>query len=268
MHSESLAPWQDRLNPAPAALAEALRLNLPAFPCGADKRPVCPHGFKDAVADPNKLRELWERHPGPLVGVPTGDPSGIFVIDIDSGRHDEAEDWLERHSPYLPETRQHATKSGGWHLLFRHRPGLKNTAGKLAKGVDTRGEGGYIIWWPFHLGLSAPHKFDAPTAELPNWICEALNPPRIVQLPRAKFDKSVASNKVQGVLNAVAQELEGNRNGILFWAACTIRDMIANREIGDMEGARSFGALNIVAQKTGLSAREVARTIQSAVGRQ
>lgn len=81
------------------ALGEALRLcsyKTPSFPCLPDKRPACPHGFKDATADPDKLRELWQQYPGSLVGVPTGQASGIFVIDVDSARHDEANDWLER----------------------------------------------------------------------------------------------------------------------------------------------------------------------------
>jgi Bifunctional DNA primase/polymerase, N-terminal len=40
-----------------------------------------------------------------LIGVPTGEASGLFVIDVDSARHEEATDWLERWSPHLPETR-------------------------------------------------------------------------------------------------------------------------------------------------------------------
>jgi hypothetical protein len=130
---------------------DALRLGLPAFPCRADKRPACPHGFKDATAEPDKLRELWKRYPGELVGVPTGEASGLFVVDVDSARHEEANDWLE-HS-HLPATRRHITRSGGCHILFKHRAGLKNTAGKLAKGIDTRGDGGYVIWWP-SIGLN------------------------------------------------------------------------------------------------------------------
>ena len=264
------AAWQDRANPTRAALEEALRLNMPAFPCRLpDKRPTCPHGFKDATAVPDELRQLWRNHPGQLVGVPTGDPSGLFVIDVDSTRHEEAQDWLERHSPYLPDTRHHATKSGGVHLLFKHQQGLKNTASRLAKGVDTRGEGGYIIWWPFHLGLGAGHYF-GPIAALPDWIFEALQPPPPVTScirPDWSFRHSFSGApeaKVQGVLNAVAAASIGERNHLLFWGACRITEMIVRRELGSMEGSRSFQALNMLGLKIGLTEREISRTIQSA----
>lgn len=69
---------------------------------------------------------------------------------------------------------------------------------------------------------------------------------------------------MQGVLNAVARAREGERNHLLFWGACRISEMIGNREIGSVDGAKAFEALNIVSLKIGLSAREIARTIQSA----
>jgi hypothetical protein len=255
-----------------AAIAEALTFcpyQTPSFPCLADKRPACPHGFKDATADPSQLKELWRQFPGPLVGVPTGEASGIFVIDIDSARHDEANDWLERWSPYLPDTRQHATQSGGWHLLFKHRAGLRNSSSRLAKGVDTRGDGGYVIWWPFHLGVLAPHKLDYQIADLPDELHQQLvnRPPKIMLHPGAAFGRCVGEphKKVQGILTAVAAAQEGERNRLLFWGACRIGDMIAHREIGPAEGAQSFQALNIVSVNAGLPPREVARTIRSAV---
>jgi hypothetical protein len=253
------------------AIAEALRLypyQTPSFPWLADKRPACPHGFKDATADPDQLKELWRQFPGPLVGVPTGEVSGIFVIDVDTAKHDEANDWLERWSPYLPDTRQHATQSGGWHLLFKHRGGLRNSTGKLAKGVDTRGDGGYVIWWPFHLGMLAPHKLDLPLCELPDAIQQQLVEPlpKIVLHPGPAFGKHVGepNKKVDGILTAVARAQEGERNRLLFWAACRITDMITNREIGPAEGAKSFQALNVVSINAGLPPCEVARTIRSA----
>jgi Bifunctional DNA primase/polymerase, N-terminal len=62
---------------------------IPAFPCLLDKRPSCPHGFKDATADPEKLNALWQQYPGQLIGVPTGSVSGIDALDLDA-KHAEA----------------------------------------------------------------------------------------------------------------------------------------------------------------------------------
>jgi hypothetical protein len=263
------AAWEDRANPTRAAMEEALRLNHPAFPCRSDKRPATPNGFKAATSDPDGIRQLWRDYPGPLIGVPTGEASGLFVVDIDSGRHEEANDWLERHSPYLPDTRHHATKSGGVHLLFKHRAGLRNTTNRLAIGVDTRGEGGYIIWWPLCLGLCAGHHF-GPIEPLPDWMVEALLPPKPkITFTGPTFGKSIGEPNaaVQGILNKVAQAREGNRNGILFWGARCIRDMVARRELGRMEAGQSLLALHRISLQTGLSAREIARTIQSAMVR-
>jgi hypothetical protein len=86
-----------------AALAVAGNLGLPVFPCRADKRPTCPDGFKGAVRDPDAIRALWRRHPGELVGVPTGAASGIDACDIDP-RHD-GDRWLAVHRDRLPPTR-------------------------------------------------------------------------------------------------------------------------------------------------------------------
>src|SRR5450631_4082909 len=127
-----------------SVVAQALALatqGYPVFPVAASKRPTCPHGFKDAASEPGEIRRLWREHPAPLIGVPTGKVTGLFVVDIDSPRHIEAAEWLERFAPFLPETRQQTTRSGGLHLFFNHHPGLRNSAGRVARGVDTRADG-------------------------------------------------------------------------------------------------------------------------------
>jgi hypothetical protein len=114
------------------------------FPCSADKRPATPHGFKEASRDRGVLGELWRRYPGPLVGVATGAASGIDVLDLDR-KHPEARVWWTENRSRLPQTRCHRTRSGGLHLVLEHAEGLRSTAGKIAPGVDTRGDGGYVV---------------------------------------------------------------------------------------------------------------------------
>jgi hypothetical protein len=125
---------------------EAARSGLPVFPCRSDKRPAIKggRGFLDATTEPGEVRALFARAPGAtLVGVPTGPRSGFDVLDIDP-RHD-GHLWEQENAGLLPETRVHTTMGGGRHYLFRHCSGVTNSAGKVAPGVDVRGEGGYII---------------------------------------------------------------------------------------------------------------------------
>ena len=123
------APHEDRSNPVRMALEQALELTeqgLPCFPCNAKKEPLCKHGFKRATKDADELRQLWQGawQPAVRIGVATGEASGLFCLDVDSGKKPEAVQWHERMLPQLPQTRLHKTESGGWHYLFQHQAGL------------------------------------------------------------------------------------------------------------------------------------------------
>lgn len=245
------------------ALARALKLaewGLPVFPCAATKRPTCPHGFLDASRDPSAVRALWLAHPGPLIGVPTGAVTGIFVLDVDSAKHDTAADWLERHAPYLPETRSHRTQSGGIHLLFKHRPGLRNTQAKLALGIDTRADGGYVLWWP--AAIEHGHR-RAPLAELPDWLVKALTPPKPEDMPAAQRPKTpdAAKAKIEGIVGAVAAAREGQRNALVYWGACRLAELVKLAVIAQGDAI----ALAVeAARQAGLSPKEAQRTVASA----
>jgi hypothetical protein len=128
-------------------LEAAIATGLPCFPCSEQKSPAIPGpgGHKHATTDSAALRVLWRRHPGPLVGVRTGEASGLSVMDIDGPRHPEAEAWFAAHRAQLPATRIHRTRSGGLLFLFQHARGVRNTQSRPAVGVDTRGEGGFVI---------------------------------------------------------------------------------------------------------------------------
>jgi hypothetical protein len=128
-------------NIANAALGYAEQ-GWPVFPCrSSGKVPLTPAGFKSASVEPDQIIRWWEAHPLANIGTPTGTMSGYDVLDVDVG---SAIDDL----PPLPDTVQSITGSGGQHHFFKHRDGLRNSAGRLAHGVDIRGDGGYVILPP------------------------------------------------------------------------------------------------------------------------
>ena len=135
--------------------------------------PTTPHGFKDAASDPAQVRKLWEQYPGELIGVPTGKVSGIDVLDVDT--KPEAKAWWADNHQRFPRTRIHRTRSGGLHFLFEHDDTVRCSASKIARGVDTRGNGGLVIWWP---AAGLPLVSDAPLAPWPAWMMEIIQPPR------------------------------------------------------------------------------------------
>jgi len=239
-----------------AAVALATEGNAIFF-CGEDKRPACPHGFRDATTDPAAVRELHRLYPGPLVGVATGEASGLDVLDLDA-KHDAATAWWTENRGRLPTTRVHRTRSGGLHLLFRHADGVRNSASKIARGVDTRGDGGYAIWWP---ASGLPVLQDAPLATLPRWLFDLLTHkpetrPAHAALPAGEFD----DRKLAALVCFVAGATEGERNDKLFWAACRVGDAMRSDIICEDFAA---AVLEQTAVRCGLPVREARRTIQS-----
>lgn len=211
------------------ALAAALALGNEGrlcLPCLADKRPATPHGFKDAGSDPEKIRELWWRYPGPLVGVATGEASSIDVLDLDR-KHAGAAEWWGVHRDRLLPTRVHRTRSGGLHLLFRHRPGLRCWTGAPLPGVDGRADGGYVIWWP---AIGLPVLSDAPLAPWPAWLFSEPHPSRSLIGRRITVPDGHA---LAGLVRKVAGASEGERNALAFWAACRAGEMAASGVLGD-----------------------------------
>ena len=128
-----------------AALGLAGR-GFAVFPCQPrGKEPACQNGLKDATTNASRINSWWSAYPDLNVAVATGAASGVFVIDIDDDKDGEASlRALEAEHGALPPTVEVITGSGR-HLYFRASGSIGNTAGNLGKGIDTRGEGGYVV---------------------------------------------------------------------------------------------------------------------------
>jgi Bifunctional DNA primase/polymerase, N-terminal/Primase C terminal 1 (PriCT-1) len=236
------------------------------FPCLPSKRPATPHGFKEAVRDPGAVEELWARHPGVLVGVATGMMSGVSVLDIDK-KHNPARAWWGEHRDRLLPARVHRTRSGGLHLVYRHRPGLACTVSKLAHGVDVRADGGYVIWWPA-AGLEV--LADPGIKAWPDWLAVEMPAPPAPSISRRAIvarsgDLRPTLHRVLGIIRTVLDAREGERNRVLFWAACRVRDMHLGDELDHPAAMQALDALRDAGVEVGLTQREIDRTITSAM---
>ena len=137
------------------ALQISTEFGFSVFPCRekpqGDKKAKSPYtnrGYKDASRDEEQIRSWWHSFPNAMIGVPTGIENGIFVVDIDVSPDKDGEASFNELGVGDPYTCQTITISGGRHLIFAYPAEyeLKNTAGALGKDIDTRGDGGYIIW--------------------------------------------------------------------------------------------------------------------------
>jgi hypothetical protein len=201
------------------------------------------------------LADLWKRFPGSLIGVRTGAISGLDVLDIDTKPPGRA--WWTEHRARLPKTRAHRTKSGGLHLLFRHAPGLRNSASRIAGGVDVRADGGYLVWWPV-AGL--PVLCDAPPTPWPDWLLDLLRPAPPPP-PRAVIPDDL---QICRILARVSAAQEGERNSITFWAACRLGEMTAS---GLLSESDALALVVDTATSSGLPYREALTTARSGLKR-
>jgi len=122
-----------------------------------------------------------------MIGIPTGEASGFFVLDLDCKGGAQGLEWLAAHESRLPKTRRHRTRSGGIHLLFTMPAGraIRNSASKVGPGVDVRGTGGYIIAPPSD-GYDVVDP--ATIAEAPAWLLDLIDPPRHADLTKSGHD--------------------------------------------------------------------------------
>lgn len=176
-----------------AALAYAAA-GWPVFPCdwrpdppGAKRRraksPLVPGADKDANGEPipktgglwrattdgDQIRAWWRRWPNALIGVPMGARSGVFAIDLDPHEGEEGgeplDDTLARLAAAvgeLPAGPRVLTQSGGLHLYFALPADggeMPRNSAKRLKGVDWRGEGGYVVVPPSTLAGGGAYRW-------------------------------------------------------------------------------------------------------------
>ncbi len=185
------------------------------------KTPLTRHGSRDASRDPRQISRWWRRWPTADLALACGAISSFDALDVDRqhGGIEALAGLIDCHGP-LPETSRQQTPSGGFHLLFRHRPGLKNRSGgqgNAPHGLDCRTSGAMIKAAPA-AGYRWTQFLDpAALPPWPDWLATfylddegrdaaRLELPAIV-LTLAQADQ--ATRYVAGAMAGIAEEIAG-----------------------------------------------------------
>jgi hypothetical protein len=102
------------------------------------KHPRTAHGFRDATSDLRLIARWWARFPNANIGIRTGEPSNLVVLDVDSV---SAFTDLKGRYPKVPWERIPTTCTGrGYQSWFRYPGGpLPSRLGILPQ-VDVRAD--------------------------------------------------------------------------------------------------------------------------------
>ncbi len=192
--------------------AAYIRLGYAIFPLVAGQKvPMTSNGFWDAVHD-LKAYEALHRNKPRNVGWPTGEFNKFWVLDVDPKNGGDVSylRLIGEHGP-LPQTWSASTPSGGKHVYFKWNE--KRPVGSRANvvpGIDTRGNGGYVVIPPSQLPnggyewLASPSK--VPLADAPEWLYELVMKS---DAPGKKDHTHLAHGVASGSRNVSLTELTG-----------------------------------------------------------
>jgi hypothetical protein len=187
------------------------------------RNPKCDHVGKhprvkwstEATTDTNTIQRWWKKWPDANIGVVTGSPSGIFVLDKDDkngGSGSQSLQHLIETNGKLPETLRSTTGSGE-HFYFLH-PGIKvpTRVNDFADGLDVRGDGGYVVAPPSLHANGRRYECREPRtaiATAPDWLLGLVTAESV---PELKVSSQGTDNSIPG----------GERNNTLFKLVCLL----------------------------------------------
>ena len=209
-----------------------------------DKTPAVYKWQERASFDPAKVTAMWTTH-DPVnnvtrernfnVGLATGRTreGWLCVLDVDvkngaRGRESLKTLDMMAPAPWL-DTKRVRTWSGGEHFYFESGGPLANSASKIAPGLDTRGEGGFVVAAGSVVSGEPYSDLGGHTAEIPDWLSFQIGAPR----PKAAGLPALCTLDTDQAVERASQFLEQNAelaimgsggNAATFRVACRVKD--------------------------------------------
>ena len=224
-----------------------------------------------ASADRSTVQAWWRDWPDAQVGLLADSRNGISVLDIDKKNGKDGVATLrELGFPDLValSPSRTRTKSGGWHLFFKHDPRLKNSASEIGVGLDVKTRRAYVIapgsvvdgrrYFPSGAPLGSVDLPAFPEALIPPTEPER-DAPDIVAEPTAE-QRDFAADRLALLAAELADVGEGSRNDTLNSAAMWAGGAAAH---GFLERDAVESVLWLAAERAGIGKREFRDTFKS-----
>lgn len=228
-------------------------------------------GFKSATDDAAIIGDWEKRFPNANVGIATGEPSGILVIDIDPRNGgDRTVARLAANSFAFPHCPEAKTGNGGRHLIFAYDARVRTSKDRLGPGIDVKADGGYIVGAPSRIaksdqGHGGTYRWlvepQIRLPRLPMWVFNMLVPR---ERPAVRFERVAtttdAAKSLEGLARSVASAGKGSRNNILNWAAYQAGKQV---QAGKLSTSAVVSRLTQAGLSAGLHIKDIEATIAS-----
>lgn len=232
------------------------------------KHPRVVRGLHAASRSCDLITRWWTRWATANIGIRTGAPSGLVVVDIDPRHGGDATHQRLSRRGWLPSTLTALSGGGGVHLYYAHPGGtIRNDAGRrVGRGIDVRGDGGLIIAPPSRHPSGGRYEWAAGAREpavMSDWLGQRLQPREREWAPpdvRGISDEA-AEQALSRAVSEIASAVEGTRNNTLNRTAFRVGRLLGP----SLREADARAALVSAALRTGLSEREATATVSGAL---
>lgn len=259
-----------------SALADVLAYAARGWQCfplkPQSKEPACQRGFYSATTNPATLQRWFANFPY-NVGIRTGTPSNVFVLDIDGDAGFATLAEIESVQGRLPPTLLSSTGNGR-HYWFVAQDSIPCSTAKIGPGIDVKADGGYV---------AAPPSVH-PNGKIYRWIDASIVPTNVpdwlLQLARKKPAPTISERALSTIKPpngqpnaygdaALDREIEtlagapaGTRNGVLNCCSFKLFQLVAG---GELDRAQVIERLIDACHRNGLVADDGWKTVMATI---
>lgn len=192
------------------------KMNFHCIPVRPKGKIPIPRDWTNAQYTEKQIKEFFNLNQEMNLGILTGRISELLVLDIDG------EEGKQSLSDLLGSTKLDTftvSTGKGVHYYFKTNKDFRNSAGKIANGIDIRSRGGFIVAPPsIHVnGNQYRIVNDRELADLPGWLESLIYASYDKKKERERNAKTDKKRPKRTYKNTDSEDIpEGKRNDTLF----------------------------------------------------